>query len=67
MTKNDERVVQRKLGERQQAERTGQVAKTCRYFGIGRARLYRWERTYEQDGEAWLVNAKARPTRQHLK
>ena len=34
MTKNDEREVQRKLRVLEHAERTGQVAKTCRYFGI---------------------------------
>jgi transposase-like protein len=42
MTKNDEREVQRKLRVLQHAERTGQVAKTCRYFGIGRAIISRW-------------------------
>ena len=35
MTKNDEREVQRKLRVLQHAELTAQVAKTCRYFGIG--------------------------------
>ena len=53
MTKNDEH----KLWVLQHAERTGQVAKTCRYFGIGRASFYRWKRAYEQDGEAGLVCA----------
>ena len=57
MTKNDEH----KLWVLQHAERTGQVAKTCRYFGIGRASFYRWKRAYEQDGEAGLVNAKTIP------
>ena len=61
MTKNDEREVQRKLRVLQHAERTGQVAKTCRYFGIGRASFYRWKRAYEQYGEAGLVNAKTIP------
>jgi hypothetical protein len=37
MTKNDEREVQRKLLVLEHAEHTGQVAKSCRYFGIGRA------------------------------
>ena len=35
MTKNYEREVQRKLRVLLHAERLGQVAKTCRYFGIG--------------------------------
>ena len=42
----------------QHAERIGQVAKTCRYFGIGRASFYRWKRAYERDGEAGLVKLK---------
>jgi transposase-like protein len=63
MTKNDER----RLAELQYAERTRQVAKTCRYLGIGRPNLYRWKRAYEQDGEAGLFNAKARPSRHRLK
>lgn len=46
MTKNDEREVQRKLRVLQHAERTGQVAKTCRYFGIGRASFYRWTSSF---------------------
>lgn len=58
MARNDEHEVQRKLRVLQHAERAAQVAKTCRYFGIGRASFYRWKRAYEQDGEAGLVNAK---------
>ena len=37
MTKEVQREIQRKLRVLQHAERTGQVSKTCRYFGIGRA------------------------------
>ena len=61
MTKNDGREVQRKLLVVQHTERTGQVAKTCGYFGIGRTNFYRWRRAYEQDGVARLVNAKTIP------
>ena len=28
------------------AKQTGNVAKTCRYFGIGRASFYRWRQEY---------------------
>ena len=61
MTKNDGREVQRKLRVLQHTERTGQVANTYRYFGIGRASFYSWRRAYEQDGEARLVDAKTIP------
>lgn len=43
------------------AEKTGHVAKTCRYFGVGRSSFYRWKAAYDQRGEAGLVNAKPIP------
>ncbi len=43
------------------AEKVGHVAKTCRYFGIGRARFYRWKSAYEREGEDGLVNTKTIP------
>jgi len=61
MTKEVQREIQRKLRVLQHAERTGQVSKTCRYFGIGRASFYRWKRAYERDGEDGLANAKPIP------
>jgi len=61
MTKVVQREIQRKLRVLQHAERTGQVSKTCRYFGIGRASFYRWKRAYERDGEDGLANAKPIP------
>ena len=50
MTKEDAREVQRKLRVLQHAEQTGHVAKTCRYFGIGRASFHRWKRANERNG-----------------
>lgn len=61
MTKEDQREIQRKLRVLQHAERTGQVSKTCLYFGIGRASFYRWKRAYERNGEDALANAKPIP------
>ena len=61
MTKEDRREIQRKLRVLQHAERVGEVAKTCRYFGIGRASFYRWKRAYEREGEDGLANAKPIP------
>ena len=61
MTKGDQREIHRKLRILEHAQQTGQVSKTCRYFGIGRASFYRWKRAFERDGEDGLVNAKPIP------
>ena len=53
-----DRDIQRKLRILRHAENTGRVAKTCRYFGVGRASFYRWKALYKKDGEAGLVNKK---------
>lgn len=58
---NQDRIIQRKLKVLWHAERTGNVAKTCRYFGIGRASFYRWKAAYEAHGELGLANAKPIP------
>ncbi len=58
---NQARDVQRKIKVLRHAEQSGCVAKTCRYFGIGRASFYRWRTAYRQLGEAGLVNAKPIP------
>lgn len=36
----DQREVRRKLRVLQHAEQIGNVSKTCRYFGVGRASFY---------------------------
>jgi len=53
----DQREIQRKLRILRYAEEIGHVAKTCRYFGIGRSSFYRWRQAYAERGEAGLVNA----------
>jgi transposase InsO family protein len=58
---SEERVIQHKLKVLRHAEQTGNVAKTCRYFGIGRASLYRWKAAYEARAKQGLVNAKPIP------
>ena len=42
----DQREIRRKLRILRHAEKVGHVARTCRYFGIGRARFYRWRKAY---------------------
>lgn len=52
----DQREIQRKLRILRHADETGHVAKTCRYFGIGRSSFYRWREAYRKHGDAGLVN-----------
>ena len=56
-----ERDIQCKLKVLRHAEQAGHVAKTCRYFGIGRASFCRWKSAYRESGEAGLINAKPIP------
>ena len=53
----DQREIQRKLRIPWYADKIGHVAKTCRYFGIGRASFYRWRRAYAERSDAGLINA----------
>ncbi len=42
-------------------EVSGNVAATCRYYGISRNRFYRWRRRYEEQGLAGLRDKSRRP------
>ena len=42
-------------------EVSGNVAATCRYYGISRQRFYRWQRRYEELGLAGLRDRSKRP------
>ena len=52
----DRREIARKLRILRHAEETGDVAKTCRYFGIGRSSFYRWRDAYRKGCEEALAN-----------
>ena len=56
-----EREIQRKLRILRHAEQIGDVSKTCRYFGIGRASFYRWQTAFRRRGESGLANGKTIP------
>jgi transposase len=56
-----ERDIQRKLRILRHAEQTGDISRTCRYFGIGRASFYRWKAALQRQGEAGLANRKTAP------
>lgn len=53
--------VQRRKRILDHAEKTGNVAKTCRYFGIGRASFYRWRKEYLERGDEGLAPKKPGP------
>jgi transposase InsO family protein len=62
----DEREQQRKIRHRlavlrHAEEVTGNVAATCRYYGISRQCFYKWRRRYEELGEAGLRDGSSRP------
>ena len=58
---NDERKVNRKLRILNHAEKTGNTAKTCRYFGIPRSIFYVWRNAYRQQGNEGLKRKKPIP------
>lgn len=60
----DRREIQRKLRILRYVDEMGHVAKTCRFFGIGRTRFYRWRDAYAKHGEDGLINRPSIP-KQH--
>ncbi len=57
-----ERGVRRRLAViRHAQEVTGDVAETCRYYGISRDLYYKWFRCYEAEGVAGLGDRSKRP------
>jgi len=61
MTRKEEQDIRRKLKILEYAEKSGNVAKTCRYWGISRDTFYRWKKRYLADGESGLINSKPCP------
>jgi len=58
---NAQRDIKRKLRVLNHAEFTGNVSRTCRYFGISRAAFYRWKDSYAKKGCEGLINSKPCP------
>ena len=57
-----ERRARRRLAVLEHAEEvTGNVAGTCRYFGISRQVFYMWKRRFEDDGLDALKDRSSRP------
>ena len=57
----DQQEIRRKLRILDHAAASGDVSKTCRYFGIGRASFYRWRHALADHGEAGLANKRSVP------
>ena len=62
-----QRDIKRKLRVLHHAAESGNVSKTCRYFGISRETFYQWKRAYEKTGEKALVNSKPCPANPKLR
>ena len=50
MTKKAQQDIARKLKVLQYPQEIGNVAKTCRYFGICRQTFYAWRKTFAEQG-----------------
>jgi transposase InsO family protein len=59
--KKEQQDIKRKLKVFAVAEASGNIALTCRRFGISRAAYYKWRRKYKQLGEPGLINQKPCP------
>ncbi|MGV3345805.1 IS481 family transposase [Enterobacteriaceae bacterium LUAb1] len=53
--------MRRKLKILAHVKETGNVSKTCRYWGISRDTFYRWKKDYAAAGEKGLINSKPCP------
>jgi transposase InsO family protein len=61
MTVQAKRDISRKLRILNHAIQSGNISKTCRYFGISREIFYQWKRIYGKVGEKGLINSKPCP------
>ena len=48
---SDEKEIKRKLRILKHTEHSGNIRKTCRYFGIARSLFYLWRNAYQEFGE----------------
>jgi transposase len=58
---NQQQEVRRRLRILKHALKTGNIRKTCRYFGIARSSFYRWRNAFNVGGESALTNQKPVP------
>lgn len=61
MNQKEANDIRRKLKVLNYAQKNGNVAKTCRYFGISRETFYKWKKSYRIKGDVGLINSKPCP------
>lgn len=62
LEQQQDRQAQRRLAILRHAEEiSGNVAQTCRYYGISHTRFYIWQRRYQDEGLAGLRDRSSRP------
>lgn len=62
-----QRDTRRKMKVPEHARESGNVAKTCRCFGISRQCHYKWLHAYEREGEDGLVDSRPCPENHALR
>ena len=62
-----QRDIKRKMKVLEHARECGNVAKTCRYFGISRQCYYNWLHAFERRGEGGLVDSRPCPENHKLR
>lgn len=67
MNKRAQQDIARKLKVLKNAQETGNVAKTCRYFGICRQTFYTWKKAYAEQGENGLIDSRSCPENHKLR
>ena len=55
---NEQREINRKKCVLEHAEKTGNVIRTCRYFGVASSTFYVWRQAFRERGETGLVHSK---------
>lgn len=67
MNQQAQRDISKKLKVLNYASQIGNVAKTCRYFGICRQTFYTWKKSYEEHGEKGLIDSRPCPENHKLR
>jgi len=56
----EKREIKRKRRILDHAVKSGNIAKTCRYFGVPRSLFYVWRNAYQENGEEGLDSSQKR-------
>lgn len=67
MTNKAKQDIARKLKVLKYAQETGNIAKTCRYFGICRQTFYTWQKSFADKGEKGLIDSRPCPENHKLR